>query len=136
MLELVNLTSENGQQNREIFDLLQSFLSILDKADSNHQNLLFAFKSRLAGFLGFDINIHGMKYMDDVLVRERSTIYNDSREVTKNRLNIVDSLIKGNFNLVLSLNISEDLAISIDKFLDEYYRLHYDNLKFKVNKVL
>jgi DNA repair protein RecO (recombination protein O) len=55
MIELINRTTAEHQQNIDIFKLLKDTLGNLENATKNYMNLLFYFEFRLCELLGFGI---------------------------------------------------------------------------------
>jgi DNA repair protein RecO len=138
MLELVTITCDFNQKNENVFHLLLSFLKLLDEVTFGYNNLLFAFKSRMAELLGFKIDTAALKYRNNPgseFVMDRTDLQYGRMKLADYNVNIVETLIKGNFNDILSLNISDESTEVIEKFFNDYYCLHYEDIKFKVKRV-
>lgn len=133
MVELVNKTTAEYQENTKIYNLLAESLALLDQASKNYVNVLFNFEFRLLSLLGFKIDLKNMA----------ANIENNSRNqyfyetnFSHGDVKTIEALSEGNFNLVLSLNITKSQVFSLERFFENYLRDHFEHAGFSnVKKV-
>ncbi len=137
IIELLNKTTEEHQDNEELFSLAVSSLERLDEATKNYVNLLFNFEICLAKILGFELNpeapagvlFTGGGSVGDGFYRNLS--------LSKGDLKTINTIAEGNFNSLMALNISEASGKNLDRFFDMYFRIHIENLSIsKTQKVI
>ena len=148
IVELINKTTEDQHASESMFSLLAESLDNLNSATKNYINLLFNFELRLAKILGFELDIEELNQTiaGGVLINGGETLrgetlrgeyYQSNPELTKGDKMNINVIAEGNFNNLMSLNISKASVKSIDKFFDTYYRKHIENLGFsKAQKVI
>jgi recombinational DNA repair protein (RecF pathway) len=90
MVELLNRTTADNQQNLEIFNLLKNTLVTLDSATKSYVNLLFYYEFKLCELLGFGIDPHLL-----------------ANKLNQGELKSIEFIREGNFNNLLNLNISK-----------------------------
>ncbi len=134
MVELVNRTTPEYQENAKIFNLLAESMQILDSATKNYVNVLFNFELRLLNLLGFKVD---MKDLPDTNIE--SSINN--QYFYENYFNAGDVKAmemldggEGNFNSFMSLNISKSQESAIEKFFENYLRNHIVDAGFSNSK--
>jgi DNA repair protein RecO len=128
MIELVNRTTAEYQENTKIYNLLANSLQILESASKNYVNVLFNFELRLLELLGYNINI-------DILPDENIEFKAQNRYFYENRFSTGDQktlevLSGGNFNSMMSLNISKQQVFALEKFFENYLRDHFEHAGF------
>ncbi|MBE2226774.1 MAG: DNA repair protein RecO [Ignavibacteria bacterium] len=128
MIELVNRTTAEYQENTKIYNLLANSLQILESATKNYVNVLFNFELRLLELLGYNINI-------DMLPDENVEIKAQNRYFYENRFSSGDQkalevLSGGNFNTMMALNISKQQVFALEKFFENYLRDHFEHAGF------
>ncbi len=119
IIELVNRTTADHQQNTEIFTLLKNTLEQLENATKNFYNLLFYFEFKLCDLLGFGIDL---KILDFRLNQgERKSI---------------EFIKSGNLNSLLNLNITRLTMQNFDRFFENYFKIHLEHINnSKVERV-
>jgi recombinational DNA repair protein (RecF pathway) len=135
MVELVNRTTEEYQENAQIFNLLADSLQLLNGATKNYVNVLFNFELRLLNLLGFKVD---MKDLPGANIE--SNIQN--QYFYENRFSAGDIKAmemlwggdggngEGNFNPFMSLNISKSQESAMEKFFENYLRNHIADAGF------
>lgn len=119
LVELINRTTADNQQNNEIFSLLKNTLVNLDSATKNYSNLLFYYEFKLCELLGFAINPNMLDF-----------------KLNQGERKSIEFIRDGNFNSLLNLNISKQTAESIDNFFENYFKNHLEHInKSKTIKV-
>lgn len=143
IVELINKTTEDQHVSDNLFNLLVESLDNLNNATKNYINLLFNFELRLAKILGFELDMEELNQTlsGGVLFTGGETLrgeyYQSNPELTRGDKMNINVIADGNFNNLMSLNISKASVKSIDKFFDTYYRKHIENLGFsKAQKVI
>lgn len=160
MLELIDKTTMEGHENPELFKILLESLTNLDNATKNYVNLLFNFEFKTAKALGFDMNFDllvpedlnkSRKYIEnklqnkyysgsgndfnskseDTLLKDKSTRY---AELDTNSLH---ALYNGNFDEIIELKISKAEEVSIENFINNHFRNHFENIDFsKIKRII
>lgn len=134
IIELINKTTAERQENHDLFDLLIDTLVYLDGATKNYVNLLFNFEFKLLRLLGFGVDFES-------LLKETIAIPAQNQYFRKSRLNLGDVktiklILEGNFNSLMSLNISKLQENAIDDFFENYFKTHFDHIgNLKTKKV-
>lgn len=128
MIELVNKTTAEYQENTKIYNLLANSLQILESATKNYVNVLFNFELRLLELLGYNINI-------DVLPGENVDFKAQNKYFYENRFSpgeqkTLEVLSGGNFNSMMALNISKQQVFALEKFFENYLRDHFEHAGF------
>ncbi len=146
IVELINKTTEDHHENPALFELLANSLDSLNDATKNYVNVLFNFEFRLMKILGFEIDLSsfGFKSPENVVEKFRENTYNSTvREgninyshssLTNGDIKTLNVLNEGNFNTLMKLNISKSSEIMLDRFFDNYFKSHFDNLSFSNTK--
>jgi len=111
LVELVNRTTADNQQNREIFNLLKNMLLSLDSATKNYVNLLFYYEFKLCELLGFGINPE----MPDF-------------KLNRGERKSIEFIREGNFNSLLNLNISRQTAENFENFFENFFKNHLEHI--------
>ena len=113
IIELVNRTTADNQQNTEIFELLKCSLDILENATKNFINVLFYFEYRLCGLLGFGIN---------------PEMINVSAKLNQGEQKSIELINSGNFNSLLNLNISGQTVKNLERFFENYFNNQMEHI--------
>lgn len=111
IIELVNRTTADNQQNAEIFELLKCSLDILENAAKNFINVLFYFEYRLCGLLGFGINSEILNF-----------------KLNQGEQKSIELINSGNFNSLLNLNISGQTVKSLENFFENYFNNQLEHI--------
>lgn len=111
LVELVNRTTADSQQNTQIFSLLKNSLMALEAATKNYVNLLFFYEFKLCELLGFGI---------DPQVLESKLNPGEQKSIEYIRV--------GNFNSLLNLNISKPTAGRLESFFENYFKIHLEHI--------
>jgi DNA repair protein RecO (recombination protein O) len=148
IVELINKTTEDHHENPDLFNLLSESLETLNNATKNYVNVLFNFELGLAKILGFEINpetiesvtanaienvIENQYYNREqnhfIGVKEGNGSYG-SNALNSGDIKILCDMTGGNFNSIMQLNISKSSEAALDRFFDNYFKSHFDNLNF------
>ncbi|HEY3249560.1 MAG TPA: DNA repair protein RecO [Ignavibacteria bacterium] len=120
IIELVNRTTADHEQNKEIFNLLRFTLENLDDATKNYNNLLFYFEFKLCELLGFGISPLKFSHRDGL------------PKLNPGELKSIEFMAAcsqaGNFNDLLNLNISRMASRGLEKFFENYYKNHLEHI--------
>jgi hypothetical protein len=111
IIELVNRTTADIQQNNEIFDLIRDSLEALDSASKNYENVFIYFEFRLCELLGFGINPEMLRY-----------------KLNQGEQKSIEYIKSGNFNSLLNLNISGQTVKNLENFFDNYFKNHLEHI--------
>ncbi|MCC7159176.1 MAG: DNA repair protein RecO [Ignavibacteria bacterium] len=134
IVELINNTTAERQENIEIFNLLIDTLIYLDCATKNYVNLLFNFEFKLLRLLGFAVDIEDL-FKETVANPAQNQYFYTSR-LNPGEVKTIKLLLEGNFNSLMSLNISKLQEKAIDGFFENYFKTHFDHIGFlKTKKV-
>ncbi|HJY64841.1 MAG TPA: DNA repair protein RecO [Ignavibacteria bacterium] len=119
IIELVNRTTADHQQNTEIFNLLKNTLEQLENATKNFFNLLFYFEFKLCDLLGFGIDLKMFNF-----------------KLNQGELKSIEFIRSGNINSLLNLNITRLTMQNCDNFFENYFKIHLEHINSsKVNRV-
>jgi len=137
IIELLNKTSEEHQENEALFMLVADSLDKLNLATKNYVNLLFNFEFNLAKILGFELNLASSGgVLNESAGPNRDSFYRKF-DLSKSDIKSILTIAEGNFNSLMSLNISEVSGKNIDRFFDMYFKSHIENLSIsKTQKVI
>jgi len=111
IIELVNRTTADRQQNTEIFELIINSLELLENASKNYVNVLIYFEFKLCSLLGFAINPEMLNF-----------------KLNPGELKCIELINAGNFNSMLNLNISKPTEKNLEKFFDNYYKNQLEHI--------
>jgi len=111
IIELVNRTTADYQQNNEIFNLVKDSLGQLEDATKNYNNLLFYFEYKMCEMLGFGIDLKSFNF-----------------KLNQGELKSIEFIRDGNFNSLLNLNISRLTIQNFDRFFDNYFKNHLEHI--------
>ncbi|MCC6866626.1 MAG: DNA repair protein RecO [Ignavibacteria bacterium] len=133
MIELVNKTTAEYQENTKIYNLLSEALILLNISTENYVNVLFSFKFRLLNLLGFKVDLSN--HLSNIENNQRNQYFYETK-FTNNDVKTIEALSEWNFNLVLSLNITKTQVLLFERFFENYLRDHIENAGFSnVKKV-
>ena len=134
IIELLNKTTPENHENRAMFDLTAESLENLDNATKNYVNVLFNYEFQLAKLLGFGINLHN--FTGQNIDKKNENRYFYTERFSPGELKSLNLLGEGNFNTLMSLNISKSSERAIDRFFENYFSNHLENTVFlKAKKV-
>lgn len=134
IIELLNRTTAENQENELLFALASETLKNLNGATKNYVNVLFNFEFRLIKLLGFGMDL-------DMIFGSNIDKSNQNQYFYETKFNDGDirtlSVIgEGNFNQLMCLNISKSQEITLENFFESYFRNHFEHIGFsKANKV-
>ena len=147
IVELINKTTEDHHENNALFELLTNSLNSLNDATKNYVNVLFNFEFRLMKILGFEIDLSFFEAGSTEKVIDKfpknnynSNIVNEGNSeyghncLTHGDIKTLNLLNEGNYNLVMNLNIPKSSENMLDRFFDNYFKSHFDNLHFSNTK--
>lgn len=115
IIELINRTTAENQENAEIFRLLCDSLEFLENATKNYINVLFNFEFKLLELLGFKINIDDLPANNIDKSVENGYFY--ETRFNAGDLKNVEAICRGNFNSIISLNINKSQVFALRDFL-------------------
>jgi DNA repair protein RecO (recombination protein O) len=127
IIELVNKTTVENHEITALFDLILDSLNMLGYATKNFVNLLFNFELRISKLLGFGINI------------ETAVVKNSfgDAELRGEDLEILKKIAKSKVDDITSVELKKQTEIMIDKFFENHFTEHFDNIMFsKAKKVI
>ncbi len=134
IVELINKTTADRQENHELFDLLTNTLVYLDNATKNYVNLLFNFEFKLLRLLGFGVDSEDL-FKETIAIPAQNQYFYNSR-LNPGDVKTIKLLLEGNYNSLMSLNISKLQEKAIDNFFENYFRTHFDHIGYlKTKKV-
>ena len=125
IIELINRTTAENQENADIFSLLCDSLQFLENATKNYINVLFNFEFKLLELLGFKINIDDLPANNIDKTVENGYFY--ETRFNPGDLKTLEVISKGNFNSLMSLNINKSQVFALDRFFDNYLRDHFEH---------
>lgn len=132
MVELVNRTTEEQQENTEIFNLLAESLHLLEDATKNYVNVLFNFEFKLLTFLGFKVNLGKIPGRNIEINNQNRYFYETI--FSEGDVKTLEMLTEGNHNSMMSLNISKPQVFALEKFFENYFRDHFEHAGFSNTK--
>jgi hypothetical protein len=119
IVELINRTTADNQQNEEIFFLLKEMLIKLDSATKNYGNLLFYYEFKLCELLGFAVNPNMFNF-----------------KLNQGERKSIEFIMEGNFNSLLNLNISRQTSENFENFFENFFKIHLEHInKSKSSRV-
>ena len=139
MVELVNRTTAEYQENAQIFNLMADSMKMLDGATKNYVNVLFNFEFRLLNLLGFRVDMTDLPGVNIENNFQNQYFY-------ENRLSAGDVKTmemlesgssdegEGNFNSFMRLNISKSQESVLEKFFENYLRDHIEHAGYSNSK--
>src|SRR5204863_1160630 len=102
---------------------------------------------RLMKILGFEIDLSLFEARistDKVIEKFSQNNYNNtvnegngayiSNYLTNGDIKTLNILNDGNYNVVMNLNIPKSSEVILDRFFDNYFKSHFDNLSFSNTK--
>lgn len=132
MIELVNKTTAEYQENTNIYNLLADSLQILESATKNYVNVLFNFEFRLLSLLGYNISLGAQPDGNVEINGQNGYFYENKFGAGKG--STLELLKQGNFNQLMSLNISKQQVFALEKFFENYMRDHFEFAGFSNSK--
>ena len=134
IIELINRTTEDHSENAELFALLTDSLENLDCATKNYVNVLFNFEFRLLKILGFEVSLDDIADRSIDITGQNRYFYDT--EFTPGDRKVLNSMRDGNFNSLMSLNISKSQESVMESFFENYFKSHFDHAGYlKTKKV-
>jgi DNA repair protein RecO len=128
MIELINRTTADHQENAVLFKLLTDSLDNLNNATKNYVNVLFNFEFRLIKILGFGMDLE-LLFGGDIDKSNRNQYFYDSR-FSEGDIKTLNMICEGNFNSLMCLNISKSQEITLERFFESYFRNHFEHIGF------
>ncbi|MEO8514650.1 MAG: DNA repair protein RecO [Ignavibacteria bacterium] len=132
MVELVNRTTEEYQENAEIFNLLAESMQLLDAATKNYVNVLFNFEFRLLNMLGFRVDLSELPGTNIENSFQNQYFYEN--RFAPGDVKSMKVLGEGNFNSFMNLNISKSQESAMEKFFENYLRNHISDAGYSNSK--
>lgn len=129
IVELINKTTAECHEIKGLFELITDSLNTLDGATKNFVNVLFNFEFRLAKLLGFAIDVNDRAAFTPG--NYSNFVKSAANDVDKEILRIISC---GNIDEIMNLNIEKSSVIEVDKYFENHFRLHFDNLEFSNTK--
>ncbi len=124
IIELVNKTTPDEQVNLDLFDLMTKSLENLNAATKNYVNVLFNFEFNLAKLLGFGINVE--KIFESNIDKLNGNRYFYETKFSPGDIKNLNLISEGNFNMLMSLNISKPAEAVLDMFFESYFKNHFE----------
>lgn len=132
MVELINKTTAESQENTNIYNLLIESLFQLDDSSKNIVNVLFNFKFRLLSLLGFRLDTSGLAAGN--IEKDIENPYFYETKLSAGDVKTIEALSGGNFKRVMALNISKTQVFAFDKFFENYLRTHFEHAGYSNTK--
>lgn len=134
MIELINRTTADHQENANLFTLLVESLDNLNAATKNYVNVLFNFEFRLIKILGFGMDLE--EIFEGNLDKSNRNQYFYETKFSEGDIKTLNMIGEGNFNSIMCLNISKSQETTLEKFFEGYFRNHFEHIGFsKANRV-
>jgi DNA repair protein RecO len=132
IIEMVNKTTEEHHENRELFELLAGVLERLNGATKNYVNLLFNYEFNLAKLLGFGINMEEIQRQN--LAKDNGNQYFYNLKLSAGDIKALGEISLGNFNRLRDFNISKSQEMTLEKFFENYFISHFESTGFSNTK--
>lgn len=136
MLELINNSLHDYDENVELFDLLLNSMESLEKAEKNYPNYLLFFQLNLLRLLGFkpDFQIRN----DEADKSKNETLINGNAfKLSKKQYSILNSLSTKDIEFANNLTVEETDMEKLQNVMDNYLSNHLENFVFfKTKKIL
>lgn len=132
IIELINRTTAESQENGNLFALLTEALNSLNDATKNYVNVLFNFEFRLIKLLGYGMDLDII--FDENIDNSNRNQYFYETKFSEGDIKALNVICGGNFNSLMCLNISKSQEITIDKFFENYFRNHFEHIGFSNTK--
>ncbi len=136
MVELVNRTTAEYQENEQIFNLLAESMKMLEGATKNYVNVLFNFEFRLLNLLGFRVDMNDLPGVN--IENNFQNQYFYETRLSAGDVKAMEMLEsggeEGNFNAFMRLNISKSQESVLEKFFENYLRDHIEHAGFSNSK--
>lgn len=132
IIELVNKTTEEYQENRDLFNLLVESLDALNLATKNYVNVLFNVEFKLAKLLGFGIDFNKILTENIDKIKENQYFY--KTKFSSGDIKALNMINEGNFNSLMGLNISKSQEIVLDSFFENYFKSHFEGINLSNTK--
>lgn len=132
IVELLNNTTADCQENPSLFSLAVETLKSLNIATKNYVNLLFNFEFKLLKILGFEIDPGD--FLSENIDNSKVNQYFYETKYAPGDVKIMNHIIDGNFNSLISLNISKTQEAVVKKFFEEFFRDHFDHAGYMKTK--
>jgi DNA repair protein RecO (recombination protein O) len=132
IIELINQTTPEHHENRELFGLLVHSLKMLNDATKNYVNLLFNFEFSMLKLLGFEVDSE--LYSEGSVEKSKRNSYVYDTRIDAGDRKIMSALSSGNFNSLMSLNITKSQEIFLDRFFENYVRDHFEHAGYLKSK--
>jgi DNA repair protein RecO len=135
IVELMNKTTADSQENLNLFSLAVDTLKSLNIATKNYVNLLFNFEFKLLKILGFEIDLEDFfrENRNNIDKTEENRYFYETKYTTGD-VKVMNHIMDGNFNSLVSLNISKTQEAVMEKFFENYFRDHFDHAGYMKTK--
>lgn len=128
IIELMNRTTADHQENENLFHLVTEALDNLNTATKNYVNVLFNFEFRLIKLLGFGMDLELL--FGGNLDKSNQNQYFYETRFTDGDVKALNLLGEGNFNSLMCLNISKSQEITLERFFESYFRNHFEHIGY------
>jgi DNA repair protein RecO len=132
IIELVNKTTEEHQENADLFNLLVESLDALNIATKNYVNVLFNLEFRLAKLLGFGIDFKDILSKNIDKIKGNQYFY--KTKFSQGDIKVLNLISEGNFNSLAGLSISKSQQIVLDMFFENYFKSHFEDINLSNTK--
>jgi DNA repair protein RecO (recombination protein O) len=132
IIELINQTTPEHHENRDLFSLIVESLEMLNDATKNYVNVLFNFEFRLLKILGFEVN--PKMYSEGSVEKSKGNRYVYDTRIDAGDRKIMNAISSGNFNSLMSLNISKSQETVLERFFENYVRDHFEHAGYLKSK--
>jgi hypothetical protein len=129
IIELINKTTVDRHDIKGLFEMLTNCLNTLNDATKNFVNVLFNFEFRLAKLLGFAIDIENR-----TSGVPRGFLGFEESRMQEEDLKVLRAISNGNFDEIMKLDIVKSSEITVDRFFESHFNVHFDNLNFSNTK--
>jgi len=132
IVELLNKTTADCQENTSLFSLAVETLSCLNIATKNYVNLLFNFEFKLLKILGFEIDPDD--FFNQTIDKTKVNRYFYETKYAPGDVKVINHMMEGNFNSLISLNITKIQEAVVEKFFEDFFRDHFDHAGYMKTK--
>lgn len=128
IIELINRTTADHQENSDLFSLLVESLQSLNDATKNYVNVLFNFEFRLIKILGFGMDLE--EIFGEKIDKSNQNQYFYNIKFTEGDVKALNTIGEGNFNSLMCLNISRSQEITLESFFENYFKDHFEHIGY------